>query len=277
MEEKMPVLSTEDQAFWKENGYVVVHDAVPPENIKAAEQAVWEFLEMDPNDPESWYPDPPRRSIMVEIYQHQALWNNRQHPRLHQAFAEIWDTEKLRVSFDRASMSPPNRPPYFERNSAGLHWDMSIDLPIRFHVQGVLYLVDTEANQGAFTCVPGFHRKIENWIKSLPEGTDPRKQNLESLGPIPVPAKAGDLVIWHSALPHGAGVNTADRPRVAQYITMTPAGKYSEEARQRRVNAWKNRMAGFSGERPEKEHETGKTAELTLLGCKLLGMDDWED
>jgi hypothetical protein len=64
---------------------------------------------------------------------------------------------------------------------------------------------------------------------------------------------------------------------VAQYITMTPAGKYSEEARQRRVNAWKNRMAGFSGERPEKEHETGKTAELTPLGRKLLGMDDWED
>ena len=42
---------------------------------------------------------------MVEIYQHQALWDNRQYPRVHQAFSEIWETEKLWVSFDRASVS----------------------------------------------------------------------------------------------------------------------------------------------------------------------------
>jgi len=42
-----------------------------------AEQAVWEFLKMDPVNPDTWYPDPPRRGIMVEIYQHQALWDNR--------------------------------------------------------------------------------------------------------------------------------------------------------------------------------------------------------
>ena len=88
----MPVLSAEDLAFWEENGYVVVHDAVPPENCRAAEKAVWEFLEMDANDPHSWYPDPPRQSIMVEIYQHQALWDNRQYPRIPQAFSEIWNT-----------------------------------------------------------------------------------------------------------------------------------------------------------------------------------------
>ena len=44
---------------------------------------------------------------MVEIYQHQALWDNRQYPRAHQAFSEIWETEKLWVSFDRASVSYP--------------------------------------------------------------------------------------------------------------------------------------------------------------------------
>ena len=64
----MPVLSAEDRAFWEEHGYVAVHDAVPPENTKAAEDAVWDFLEMDAEDRESWYPDPPRSSIMVEIY-----------------------------------------------------------------------------------------------------------------------------------------------------------------------------------------------------------------
>ena len=30
----MSVLSTEDRAFWEENGYVVIHDAAPPELIQ---------------------------------------------------------------------------------------------------------------------------------------------------------------------------------------------------------------------------------------------------
>ena len=54
----MPVLSAADRAFWEEHGYVTVHDAVPPENTKAAEDAVWNFLGMDAGDRESWYPDP---------------------------------------------------------------------------------------------------------------------------------------------------------------------------------------------------------------------------
>ena len=36
----MSVLSEEDRAFWDENGYVVIHDAVPAKNIKAAENAI---------------------------------------------------------------------------------------------------------------------------------------------------------------------------------------------------------------------------------------------
>ncbi len=38
---------------------------------------------------------------------------------------------------------------------------------------------------------------------------------------------AGDLVIWHQALPHGASPNRANRPRVVQYINMFPT-QYEE-------------------------------------------------
>ncbi len=68
-----PPLSPGDLRFWEENGYVVVREVVPIENCRAAEKAVWEFAGMDPDDPETWYPDPPV-GIMKEIYQHQALW-----------------------------------------------------------------------------------------------------------------------------------------------------------------------------------------------------------
>ncbi|MDE0484583.1 MAG: phytanoyl-CoA dioxygenase family protein [Candidatus Poribacteria bacterium] len=273
----MPVFSKEDLEFWEENGYVVVREAVPLENCRAAEQAVWDFLEMDGDNPDSWYPtDPPRRGIMVEIYQHQALWDNRQYPRVHQAFSEIWDNEKLWVSFDRASMNPPERDDW-KFQGPYLHWDMNLnDMPVRLRVQGVLYLADTPGNQGAFTCIPGFHRKLEEWLKSLPEDANPgqvvREHQDEA---VPVAGKAGDLVIWHSALPHGSSPNSAVRPRMAQYITMSPAPNDGKDTSEGRVTGWRERLTGLGKNQKEKEHNEGKTAELTPLGKKLLGLDPW--
>ncbi|HEY6236367.1 MAG TPA: hypothetical protein VIW69_14810 [Candidatus Elarobacter sp.] len=46
------------------------------------------------------------------------------------------------------------------------------------------------ADQGAFTCVPGFHRRIASWLAGLPAGTDPRHQNLGALGAVPIAGRA---------------------------------------------------------------------------------------
>ena len=170
-------LSEEDLRFWKENGYVVAREVIPIENCRATERAIWEFAGMDPDDPETWYLDPPVGNIMKEIYQHQALWDNRQHPRMHGAFSQIWGTEKLSVSRDRASINPPERPGY-EFKGPWLHWDLRIEEipPLeKIGVQGILYLTDTAENQGAFVCLPGVHLKGHEWLRSLPEGADPRE------------------------------------------------------------------------------------------------------
>lgn len=295
-----PVLTKEDHKFWDENGYVIIHEAVPPENIKAASHAIWDFLEMHPDDEESWYPDPPRKSIGVKLYHHQAIWDNRQCPRLYKAFAEIWGTDHLWVSFDQASMSPPDRSypkdsgKLFSENSSKqpipMHWDIPLERPLPFAVQGMLYLKDTTAEMGAFTCVLGFHRKTEAWLANLPVDADPRKQNLMSLGATPISGKAGDLIIWQGALPHGAGQNIARHPRVVQYISMFPAKEEDKDTRNYRINAWRNNLVGGGAwgvmhELPfgkktelfkEKEHALGQTAKLTPLGRKLLGLDSWE-
>jgi ectoine hydroxylase-related dioxygenase (phytanoyl-CoA dioxygenase family) len=70
--------------------------------------------------------------------------------------------------------------------------------------------------------VPGFHRRIDQWIEELAPEQNPREQDLESLGPVPVTGSAGDFVLWNHALPHGSGRNLAHYPRVVQYITMFP-------------------------------------------------------
>lgn len=110
--------SDADLQFWADNGYVILKNAVPEANTQAVIDDVFQFLDMDQSDPESWYtladvPDgaklPHNAGGMVEIYQTQSLWNNRQHPRVAAAFAQLWGTEDLWVSNDRACMKPPMR------------------------------------------------------------------------------------------------------------------------------------------------------------------------
>jgi ectoine hydroxylase-related dioxygenase (phytanoyl-CoA dioxygenase family) len=98
---------------------------------------------------------------------------------------------------------------------------MSLEPPFHFGTQGLLYLCDTPAEQGAFCCVPGFHRKLESWLAGLPAGTDPRRVDLDALA-VPIVAEAGDFVIWHHALPHGSSPNRGTYPRIVQYLNMYP-------------------------------------------------------
>jgi len=217
-----PVLSAADLAFWEENGYVVVHDAVPPGNCRAAAQAIYDFLGMDPERPDTWYGGPQGHSIWIPLLQDPAFWANRESPRIQRAFAQLWGRTDMWCSVDQGGMNPPERPDW-PFPGPHLHWDVSLDLPVPFGVQGILYLTDTAADQGAFQCVPGFHRRIEDWIRSLPPGADPRLQDLAALGVLPIAGRAGDLIIWHHALPHGSSPNRGRVPRVVQYIRMCPS------------------------------------------------------
>lgn len=217
----MQVLSEQDRTFWEENGYLVLERAVSAENLQAVIDAVWTFLGRSPDNPDDWYGDPLLSGGMVNMHHHQALWDNRQSPRVHQAFADIWGTEKLWVSYDRANMNPPYGPQW--DNKGFIHWDLDSTVrPVPFKVQGVLYLSDTAEDQGGFQCVPGFHRRLEAWAATQPDDRPPAWPDTTGMQVKSIAGKAGDLVIWHSALPHGNGMNTSQRPRMAQYITMHP-------------------------------------------------------
>jgi hypothetical protein len=219
--ESEPALTASDLAFWDEKGYVILHGAVPPENCLAAVHAICDFLGVDPNSSETWYGGPQGHSIWIPLLHHPALWANRDSPRIHRAFAQLWNREDLWGNVDQAGFNPPEKPGW-QFPGPHLHWDTSLAQPVPFGVQGILYLTDTAANQGAFTCVPGFHRKLETWLNALPEGSDPRQQDLTSLA-VPIAGAAGDLIIWHHALPHGSSPNRATVPRFVQYIVRRPS------------------------------------------------------
>ncbi|HTE21197.1 MAG TPA: phytanoyl-CoA dioxygenase family protein [Armatimonadota bacterium] len=278
-----PILTPRDHVFFEEQGYVVIPNAVRQENLDAVIDLIWEFLGMDRNCPEDWYREPHRPGGMVEVYQHQALWDNRQHPRVYQAFSEILGTERLWVSTDRANMKPPQHPAHPEYDHrAFIHWDVDTSkLPQPFAVQGVLYLADTDAGQGGFQCVPGMHRNLEEWVKTQPADRDPSKPDLTGRTVTAVPGKAGDLLIWNRLLPHGNGHNLSKRPRLAQYITMYREQYARPDLREDRIRRWRERLppsgSAFPGDQRGWEQSHGQPAELTPLGRKLLGLEPWPD
>jgi ectoine hydroxylase-related dioxygenase (phytanoyl-CoA dioxygenase family) len=157
----------------------------------------------------------------VPLLRHPAFDANRASPRIKGAFAQLLGTADLLTSVDQGGFNPPERPDRPFRGQ-GLHWDTSLVPPIPLDIQGILYLSDTPAEQGAFRCVPGFHRRMEAWLGGLPAGADPRAQDL-SAEAVPVAGRAGDMVLWHAALPHGASPNRGTRPRLVQYIACFPA------------------------------------------------------
>ncbi len=280
----MTVAQSEARRQLEKHGYIVVPNVVPRENLEAVLADIWAHTGARPDNRESWYqPERIRYAGMIEMYQYQSMWDNRQYPAVHQVFSDIFGTEKLWVSLDRANLKPPVDSRYPEFNPTGfIHWDTDIskypDIP--FHVQGVLALTDTDENMGGFICVPELYRDLPEWFATRSEEQRANnKPDLTGYSITKVPLKAGDMVIWHVLLPHGNGQNTSDRPRLAQYITMSPAREQDTALRERRINSWRaNTTPGgryFPGDPRKIEEQRSEPAHLTPLGRKLLGLDSW--
>jgi hypothetical protein len=282
----LQLLSEQDWKFWIENGYIVVKNIVPAANTGRLASFLWEFEEKDPNDPETWY-TVPRAEMqmkeltntgMVEVYNHQYLWDNRQYPKIHEAFTDIWGTEKLWVTIDRANLNFPIRPGFEYKGF--IHWDYDPETRPQ-NVQGVLALADqTDQNMGGFQCIPELYRNYDSWKLTQPEDRDHFKPDTTGLEIVKVKMNKGDLLIFNSTLAHGIRPNlSGNKVRIAQYISMMPAQEDNEELRQWRISSWKERKApegyAFPGDPREWEKTKYPAAELSALGKKLLGLEKW--
>lgn len=284
----LKVLSEADWEFWVTNGYVVIKNAVSREQAKKTADFLWEFEEKDPKNPDTWY-TAPRANMemkeligtgMVEVYNHQQLWDNRQSKRVYDAFTDIWGTEKLWVTIDRANLNFPMRPGHEYKGF--IHWDYDPETKPQ-NVQGVLALADqTDENMGGFQCIPWLYRNYETWKQDQPADRNRFQPDISGLEDklVKVKLEAGDLLIFNSLQPHGIRPNrSGDKVRIAQYISMMPAEEDNEPLRQWRINSWKNRIApegyAFPGDPRNWEQTKYGTASLSALGGKLLGLENW--
>lgn len=282
------VLSEEDWKFWIHNGYIVIKNAVPVEQAKQTADFLWEFDEKDPDDRNTWYA-PPRAEMqmkeltgtgMVEVYNHQYLWDNRQTQKVYDAFVDVWGTEKLWVTIDRANLNFPLQPGVDKKGF--IHWDYDPETRPQ-NVQGVLALADQDdENMGGFQCIPWLYREYDSWKLTQPEDRDHFQPDISDLEDkiVKVKMNAGDLLIFNSTEPHGIRPNKSeDKVRIAQYISMMPAEEDNKALKEWRVNSWKNRVApegyAFPGDPRKWEQTKYETAKLTSLGKKLLGLENW--
>lgn len=283
------ILSEEDWNFWTNNGYVVIKNAVPRKQALETAAFLWEFEEKESNDPSTWY-TPPRAEMqmkeligtgMVEVYNHQMLWNNRQMQKVYDAFVDVWGAEELWVTIDRANLNFPLKDQ--NRAKGFIHWDYDPSTKPQ-NVQGVIALADQmDENMGGFQCIPELFRTFDTWKLTQPEDRDPFKPDISGLEDhvVKVGLEAGDLLIFHSAQPHGIRPNLSEnKVRIAQYISMMPAEEDNEKLRQWRINSWRNRVApegyAFPGDPRNWEQTKYDSAELSELGRKLLGLESWD-
>ena len=181
----MSLLTSAYRAHFEEHGYTIIEDAVPAHLCNAVVEAIFAFLEMDPSNPNNWYRAPHKPGAgVVEMYQHQAMWNVYQHLPIHEVFKDLYATERIWVHSDRVNIKPPCHADYLEwDHKAMYHWDADTSvLPVTFGTQGVLYLTDMTDNQGSFVCWPGAHKSL----------IDPAQF-------VRIPGPVGSLLVWHRA------------------------------------------------------------------------------
>jgi len=281
------VLSEDDWQHWITQGYVIVRQAVPADKVARLVDLLWQFDEKDPDDPSTW--DAPQRrdhamlelnhTGMLEIYNHQFLWDTRTDPRVYDAFVDIWDREDLWVTIDRANLNLPKK---VKGNPNGfIHWDVDTSKrPLPIGVQGVLSLAPQDGDVGGFQCVPELFWGFDAWVATQPADRDPMHPDTTGLQIVNVSMEAGDLLIFNSLLAHGVRPNhSANRPRIAQYVSMHPAEWDNAAEREERVRLWREldhpQRPAFPGDPRNWEQQHAQVATLTPLGEKLLGLSRW--
>lgn len=272
----MALISARDRERFLDRGYLVVPGVVDAGLCRDVTGAICEFIGVDLDEPDTWYRRPTHGHGIVPLHHDPRLWRVRILPSVYAVFRALYEREDLWVTMDRVSFKPRAREPEAYRLSP-VHWDCD---PRSFHdlgVQGLVYLTDTDPDQGAFACVPELYRELPAWVAEHGDDANLRHPDIGGRALEHVGGPAGSLVLWHRLMPHTSGRNDSPLPRFTQYVAMAPAGGEAERAR--RIRAFQERHA------PEwalRQHVPGqldpepcKPIPLTSLGRRLVGLDPW--
>ncbi|MES2459664.1 MAG: phytanoyl-CoA dioxygenase family protein [Armatimonadota bacterium] len=220
------MLSEEQKAFYKENGYVVVPGLLTPEEAASYRQEVHDLMT--------------RLSAVQEVDlggwgSAKEISNGLKTSLLHchdvqfqsAAFARLIVDERLtgvaadiigpnvQLHHTKSFVKPPEKGSPFP-----LHQDAPF-FPHDNHsmIAVILHFDDAPLEKGCVRVVPGSHK--QGILPHIPTGSfhlDPAEYPVESATPIP--AKAGDALFFSYLTIHGSGINTSSEARTTLLIQM---------------------------------------------------------
>jgi len=265
-----------DLDHFRKFGWVRAPGVVPTSLCRRLVEVLEHELGVPVHDPSGWDAYGGEWDDLLPIWGHQAQWDIRQHPPLHQVWAALLNTEALWVTLDSCRFTPPWRPGYAQ--PYGLHWDRDPWDSSVTMLQGVLALTDTAVGQGGFRCVPALYHDRDRWPAAPTVDADGDENWLAAADEheiVAVPAAAGDLIAWDYRLAHGNSKNSSTIPRLAFYVAMHPA--LDERLRQAAIESWQTgRCVPWWRNRAGYDRiEPWLPANLTELGRRLLGLEAW--
>ena len=210
-------MTPEQQYLFDLQGFIVLEDVVPRSVIDACNQSLDEFEEMDPED----YPPPlclGTEKTEEELYISNILEAS-------PVFSPLIDIPEVLDVVAEVTGGPwrLNHTYTIYRwggGYTGLHMHGTPIIPkCQYHcrngqmvstlTKAVFPLLDCDVEDGCFAAVPGAHKS--NFPR--PWGRHPDETPVLA----PVPARAGDAIVFTEALTHGSTVNVSGRPRRTLY------------------------------------------------------------
>lgn len=241
---------------------MVVKNAIPRDRAEQYQQKAFDWLKsfdpgLDIRRPETWSLD--RLPIQTErnTYEHYAvvherfMWEARMEPGVLDAFAKVWGTKELIVSFDSLNVTLPNLKPV---RDPWPHVDQAPRKRGLHCVQGIINLSHAGNEDGSLVAIPGSHKLIGEFFDTKTDSStwemrDNRyfsKEDMEffnsrGLRPQKVLAEPGDLILWDSRTIHWGGEpepGKSDIVRTVIYAAYAPAKLASREALEAKSNVF---------------------------------------
>lgn len=276
----MSWISKSDRLLLKSDGYMVMKNVVPDALIKKACQEVASTVGADLNVPSSWYKGHMQNNGLVPVCHLQSIWDIRQHYNVYSAFSELFYGEKeLYVDFNRCCFRPPYNKKYPTLSLGEIHWDIDPRKGSDGWIQGIVLLTDISQNTGGFQCIPSVYQNVESWLAKNAGGDnfDHFNPGLNEHPTLQLNAKAGDIIIWSTLLPHGPARNLSCNPRIAAFMTLTPNPKMAFEEKEERKYLIEAKRAPecWRGLPAQLDPEPGNEIYLNWLGRRVAGISQW--
>ncbi|CAG8257229.1 unnamed protein product [Penicillium salamii] len=234
-------------------GYAVIKNVIDSEKAQYYQQKALDWLSsFNPafklDDPTTWVNEnlPIQSKVNTfngySVTHERFMWDARTEPKVLDAFAQIWGTDELLVSFDALNVTLPNR----KDRPAQKPWPHVDQSPMRrgLHcVQGIINLSHAGPDDGSLMVFPRSNTVTEEFFDETDPSTWEQKDirlfseeeiewfSRRGMKPLKVLAEPGDLIVWDSRTVHWGGEPTAasDTIRTVIYASYAPARLANEE------------------------------------------------